>query len=399
MSHCPPFRILIAAFLLAWMGSAPAQEQVSGFRTESLAAIDAAINQAIDEHCCPGAAFYLEHGKVSYQKVYGKRALVPASEEMTEDTIFDAASLTKVLATTPSIMQLIEQSKIELDAPVCRYLPEFTGPGRENITVRHLLTHTSGLPGGLPPLPPWTGREKALTLACTVRLQSTPGTAFRYSDINFILLGELVRTVSGESLDVYCKTHVFEPLQMKDTGFLPAEALRARIAPTETDAEGKMLRGIVHDPTSRRMGGVAGHAGLFTTVSDVSRYARMLLGRGELDGVRILQPETVDLMTHVQSLSGVPDRRGLGWDIDSPYAGPRGTHFPIGSYGHTGWTGGALWIDPFSKTFMIFLTNRNHPDGKGNVISLWKRLGTLSAEAIQDFDFSQVPGALPKRGE
>jgi CubicO group peptidase (beta-lactamase class C family) len=155
-----------------------------------------------------------------------------------------------------------------------------------------------------------------------------------------------------------------------------------------------MLRGVVHDPTARRMDGVAGHAGLFTTAPDLARYARMMLAEGELDGVRIFKPETVRLMTTVQSPPGVPERRGLGWDIDSPYAGPRGAHFPIGSYGHTGWTGGAIWIDPYSKTFMIFLTNRNHPDGSGNVVPIWRKLGTLSAEAITDFDFEHVPDAV-----
>lgn len=314
---------------------------------------------------------------------------------MSEDTIFDAASLTKVMAATPAIMKLIEQGKVELDAPVSRYLPEFAAHGKEAVTVRHLLTHTSGLPPGLPPNPPWSGRDEALTLAEESHLAEAPGSAFRYSDINFILLGEIVRKVSGRGLNEFCADEIYRPLSMKDTGFLPVESLRLRIAPTERAEDGTFLRGIVHDPTARRMGGVAGHAGLFTTASDVAKFARMMLGRGTADGIRIFESSTVNLMTTVQTPPGVNDRRGLGWDIDSPYAGPRGERFLIGSYGHTGWTGGALWIDPFSGTFMIFLTNRNHPDGKGNVVGLWSQLGTLSAEAVPDFDFEHVSGALP----
>ncbi len=362
---------------------------------DKLNALDTAISQAIDEKRCPGAVFHLEHEGASYQKAFGNRALLPEREPMPEDTIFDAASLTKVIATTSAVIKLIEQGKVELDSPASRYLPEFRGSDKESITVRQLFTHTSGLRPDLPLTTPWSGHEAAMKLLAAEPVTKPPGTFFRYSDINFISLGEIVSRVSGQPLERFVAEQIFEPLKMADTGYLPKPELKPRIAPTEQTGDLGILRGIVHDPTARRMGGVAGHAGLFTTVADVSRFARMLLNGGELDGVRIFTPAAVHLMTTVQSPAGVPSRRGLGWDIDSPYARPRGEHFPIGSYGHTGWTGGALWIDPYSKSFMIFLSNRNHPDGKGNVVSLWYKLGTLAADAIGGFDFAHVPGALP----
>jgi CubicO group peptidase (beta-lactamase class C family) len=179
---------------------------------------------------------------------------------------------------------------------------------------------------------------------------------------------------------------------MKDTGYLPPAKKLPRIAPTEV-VDGKPWRGVVHDPTARHMGGVAGHAGLFITAPDMARYARMLLNQGKLDRVRLFEPETVKLMTTVQTPPDISAKRGLGWDIDSPYAGPRGNLFPVGSYGHTGWTGGSLWIDPYSKTFVIFLSNRNHPTEAGNVLPLRHQLGTLAAEAVADCDISKPFGS------
>jgi len=364
------------------------------FRADKLAEMDAAIETAITSHKCPGGVLWLERNGTAYHKAYGSRALVSARETMTEDTVFDMASLTKVVATTPAVMLLIERGKINLDAPVKTYLPEFTGDGRELVTVRELLTHTSGLPPDIETKTDWHGQAAAIQKACAEKLQSKPGTVFKYSDINFFLLGEIVQRVSKTPLETFVQREIFDPLKMKDTGFLPLENMRiklSRIAPTEV-VNGQPWRGIVHDPTARKMGGVAGHAGLFSTASDLARYARMMLHLGELDGVRIFKPETVRLMTSMQMPPGVNVLHGLGWDIDSPYAGPRGRLFPIGSYGHTGWTGGSIWIDPFSKTFVIFLSNRNHPTEAGNVIALRRRLGTLAAEAVSDFDFSRVSG-------
>ena len=376
----------------------PARPVAAPFRPEKLAEMDTAINDAIADRKCPGGVLWLEHRGVVYHKAYGKRALVPSVEDMTEDTIFDAASLTKVIATTPAVMLLVERGQVKLDAPVMTYIPEFTGDGRDAITVRELMTHTSGLPPDIETKSDWQGEATAIQKACAAKLMATPGTVERYSDINFFMLGEIVQRVSGLPLEKFVKREIYKPLHMVDTGYLPPASKMRRIAPTEV-VNGRPWRGEVHDPTARHMGGVAGHAGLFITAADVARYARMLLNDGTLDGVRIFKPETVRLMTSVQTPPAISGRRGLGWDIDSPYSGPRGRLFPIGSYGHTGWTGGSLWIDPFSQTFVIFLSNRNHPDESGNVLPLRRKLGTLAAEAITDFDFTNVPGALPAWGE
>ncbi|MEA2328340.1 MAG: hypothetical protein QOE68_3299, partial [Thermoanaerobaculia bacterium] len=361
---------------------------------ERLREIDRTIETSIAGHKLPGGVFHLERGDSIYEKAYGNRALVPAVEKMTDDTIFDAASLTKVVATTPSIWLLIERGKIELDAPVSRYIPEFRGGWRDEITIRHLLTHTSGLRPDLDLSTPWSGYDTAIRMAIVEEPRQKPGYTFRYSDINFELLGEIVRRVSGDPLDVFAAREIFAPLGMKDSGFRsaggPPAALR-RIAPTEQMPEG-MLRGVVHDPTARRMGGVAGHAGLFTTVHDLSLYCRMLL-RG---GTPILKTETVNMLTSLATPPNVAVRRAGGFDLDSSFSRPRGEIFPLGSYGHTGFTGGMMWIDPFSKTFYIFLSNRVHPNGTGDVLRLQVALGTLAAEAAHVPRETPV-GALPIR--
>lgn len=363
-----------------------------GFHAAKLAELDAVITNAIAEGKLPGGVLWLEHRGAVYHKAYGHRALVPAPEPMTPDTIFDLASLTKVVACTPAVMWLVERGRLNLDDPVRRYLPEFTGGGREAVTIRHLLTHTAGLRPDISLKPDWSGYEAGLKLCLAETLTARPGERFIYSDTGPILLGEIVQRVTGRRLDEFLEAEVYRPLRMRDTGFNPPPGVRGRVAPTEVE-NGAPLRGVVHDPRARRLGGVAGHAGLFSTAADLARFARMMLNEGELDGVRIFRPETVRLMTQVQTPPGLP-RRGLGWDIDSAYAGPRGELFPIGSYGHTGWTGTSLWIDPFSQTFVIFLSNRNHPTESGNVSAVRRRLGTLAAQAVRDFNFSFVPGAL-----
>ncbi|HEX7190652.1 MAG TPA: exo-beta-N-acetylmuramidase NamZ domain-containing protein [Thermoanaerobaculia bacterium] len=336
--------------------------------------IDKAIDAAIADHKIPGGVIWVERGRNVYHHAYGHRAVEPREETMTEDTVFDAASLTKVTATTPAVWLLIERGKIGLDDPVSKYLPEFHGGWRDEVTIRHLLTHTSGLRPDLDLREPWSGYDTAMKMAFAEMPLNRPGYVFRYSDINFELLGEIVHRVSGVPLDVFADREVFKKLGMKDTTFHPSDP--ARVAPTEM-TEGVMLRGVVHDPTARRMGGVAGHAGLFTTAKDLAKYARMLL-RG---GSPIFKPETVKRMTSVISPPNVAVRRAGGFDLDSGYSRPRGDIFPIGSYGHTGFTGGFYWIDPYSRTFYIFLSNRVHPNGKGSVIALQRTLGTLVAEA------------------
>jgi uncharacterized protein YbbC (DUF1343 family)/CubicO group peptidase (beta-lactamase class C family) len=388
----------LAVCFCAILGAQFCGRAESPFRPEKLKEMDEAVRDAIRDHHCPGGVLWLEHGNAVYHQPYGDRALIPSVEPMTEDTIFDLASLTKVVACTPAVMLLVERGQLDLDARVQTYIPEFTGDGKEAITVRQLLLHLSGLRGDIETASDWHGQKAAIQKACAEKLVSAPGTAFRYSDINFFLLGEIVQRVSGTALEQFVAREIFFPLKMVDTGYLPGEDKLPRIAPTEVVA-GKAFRGIVHDPTARHMGGVAGHAGLFSTAADLARYGRMLLNRGELEGVRIFKPETVELMTSVQTPPGISARRGLGWDIDTGYSGPRGAVFPLGSYGHTGWTGTSIWIDPFSRTFVIFVSNRNHPDESGNVGSLRRVLGTLAAEAVPDFNFSYVPGALPALAE
>ena len=338
------------------------------------------ILQAVWDRVISGATWWVERGGVSAQGSYGFRMKVPEKDKVSDDTMFDVASLTKVVATTPSVMLLIEQGKVKLDAPVAAYLPEFTGQGREMITVRQLMTHTSGLKPSLPINPAWSGYETGIKLACETLPAKAPDVEFRYSDINFILLGEVVRRVSGEPLDVFATKHVFTPLGMKDTMFKPGASLIPRIAATEKDEHGVMLCGVVHDPTSRRMGGVAGHAGLFSTSADLARYARMILRDGELDGLRVLKLETVKQMIATHTPASLPDKRALGWDVDTRYSKPRGG-FPMGtSFGHTGFTGTCLWIDPSSQSFYVFLSSRLHETDKhSDHRKLYEKLGTEAA--------------------
>ncbi len=372
----------------------PAPRPTPAFRADKLDEIDRAVATRVAAGELPGANLWLEHRRTAHHGAFGSRALEPAREPMSEDTVFDAASLTKVIATTPCILRLVEAGRIGLEDPVARYLPAFAAHGKGGITLRHLLTHTSGLRPGLPSRGDWSGPGDALALACAETPAQAPGKQFVYSDINFIVLGELVRAVSGRGIDQAAREWIYGPLGMRDTGFLPLAAglPPSRIAPTERQPGGACLRGVVHDPTARRMGGVAGHAGVFTTAPDLARFCRMLLGGGELDGHRVLSPATVARMTSVQTPDGIP-ARGLGWDIDSPYAGPRGRHFPVGSYGHTGWTGTSVWIDPGSDTFVILLSNRNHPTEAGDVRNLRREVGTLAAEALADVAWPTPVGA------
>lgn len=360
-------------------------DAAAGLSEDRLAPIASLVEEAIRTGQCPGAVVLVGHqGKVVYRKEFGQKAVVPEKLPMTTDTIFDVASLTKVVATTTAVMQLAEQGKILLSAPVADYWPEFKTNGKEQITVRELLAHYSGLRPDLDLKPDWSGYETALKMIVAEQPIVPPGTRFIYSDINFEVLAELVRLVSGQPLDVYCAEHIFQPLGMKDTGFKPPTSLLHRIAPTQYQQgeTGKMLWGEVHDPTAFNMGGVAGHAGLFSTADDLAIFAQMLLEGGSYNGVRILSPLTVEKMTTPQTPPNKMVVRGLGWDLDSPFASNRGELFPVGSYGHTGFTGTSLWVDPVSKTYVIILSNRVHPDGKGDVGPLRAQIATLVGGAL-----------------
>jgi CubicO group peptidase (beta-lactamase class C family) len=366
------------------------------FDLEKLKSIGLVINKARNEKRLPGGVLWVERNDVHFTEAYGNASLEPIHSPAQPDTIYDAASLTKVVATTPAVLLLHERGKLSIDDPVKKYLPEFTGAGRDQVTLRHLLTHTSGLRPDIS-LAGWNGHAECIAKCVAEKLRSKPGEKFRYSDINFQLLDEIIRRVTNRRLDLFCEKEIFGPLKMIDTGYNPPVEKRNRVAPT-TVTNGKALQGIVHDPRARKTEGVAGHAGLFTTAPDLARYAKMLLQGGKLDGTRLFKPETVKLMTTVQTPPILSLRRGLGWDIDSGYSSPRGSVFPLGSYGHTGFTGTSIWIDPFSKTFVIFLCNRIHPIEKSPSVSPLRRvIGTLAAEAVKGFDFDHVAGALPAR--
>lgn len=348
------------------------------------APVDAIINQAVDTGLIPGGVLVIGHnGQVIYRKAYGSRALIPRREPMTIDTIFDAASLTKVIATTPSVMKLFEAGKIRLDDPVTKYLPEFQG-GKSDITIRLLMTHFSGLPPDLELVPRWSGYETGIQKALSTKPIAPPGARFIYSDINYILMGEIVRRLSGETLADFARQQIFIPLGMNETGFLPSAALRERIAPTEIDADtGQPFRGVVHDPTSRYMGGIAGHAGVFTTADDLATYAEMMLANGMgANGTRIFQPMTVTKFTEPATPPDQPILRALGWDMDSPYSSNRGELYPIGSFGHTGFTGTSMWMDQTTNSFVILLTNVVHPKRGKSLSSLRSRVATAVAASF-----------------
>ena len=372
----------------------------------ALARMDAVIAEEIAKQRLPGAVVLVgRKGRVIWQKTYGSRAVEPAREAMTADTIFDVASLTKVVATATSIMILVERGKLRLNDPVSLYIPELKGEGRESITIEQLLIHRSGYAPDFDLRERWTGYDEAIKRLIKEPLRNPPGTRFTYSDIGFIALGEVVKRVSGMPLDIFAKQNIFVPLHMRDTGFRPAAALRARIAPTEKrrgqlsylgdtnadlGAEGDLwLRGQVHDPTSYRMDGVAGHAGLFSTAKDLATYCQMILNGGELGRVRVLSALSVAEMTRPRLISNTGNTRGLGWDINSSFSTNRGELFPLGSFGHTGFTGTSIWLDPSSQMFVVFLSNRVHPDGKGDVGPLRGRVASIVAGSITDSSVAQ----------
>ena len=380
-----------------------------------LAAIDSVVEDAIARKELPGAVVLVGHkGKVIFRRAYGNRAIEPFAEPMTVDTIFDVASLTKVVATAPSILLLVEEGKLRLGDPVVRVIPEFAAGAaeREKITIEQLLTHRAGFAPD-DPLELYAGSPQEI-FAKKYRqpLQSSPGSRFVYSDVGYEVLGEIVRRVSGQTLDRFAAERIFKPLGMKDTRFqtLPLQGREgnaggldsgrdvSRIAPTE-QRNGRWMRGEVHDPRAYALGGVAGHAGLFSTAEDLARFCEMVLGGGRLGRARVLSPFSVEAMTHPVDY-GDGDLRGLGFDIDTAFSKYRGDLFPAGTFGHTGFTGTMLCADPSSETFVIFLSNRVHPDGKGDVMRLRALVSNVVAASVP-WDMRartrEVAGGLPRR--
>jgi len=363
--------------LLPLLLSVGAFSQDQPVKNSSFLVLDSVVEQAIQNHEVPGAVLLVGHdGHVIYRKAFGNSSLEPTRAPMAIDTIFDIASLTKVVATTTAVMQLVDQGRVRLNDPVVKYIPEFGQNDKSDITVRDLLTHHSGLAPDLDLVHPWTGRDVAFQMAFASMPIAPPGARFVYSDVNFIVLGALVERVSGISLDSYCAQDIFVPLGMSHTRFRPPAEWLRQIAPTEYDEHGQMLHGVVHDPTARRMGGVAGHAGVFSAADDLAKFAQFLL-----DGGPVLSPLAIQKMTSPQQPPTSPAIRGFGWDIDSPLSSNRGELLPVGSFGHTGFTGTSLWIDPSTRTYIILLTNAVHPRG-GKAISLRAKVATAVAAAI-----------------
>lgn len=348
-------RALLAIAAFAFAGLALAAEDGA-----NLDWIAAAANEEVRLQHIPGAVVLVgTSAGVIYRRAFGYRTLRPRPVPMDEDTVFDLASLTKVVATTPAVLKLVEEGRLRLDAPASIYWPQFGRRGKQAITIRQLLLHYSGLRAGLDLRTPWSGYEAAMQRIVDERPAAAPGSRYLYSDINFVVLGEIVRRVSGMPLDEYCRTRIFEPLGMRATSYRPAFD-RARIAPTQ-DLPGAVHWGEVHDAMARWMGGVAGNAGVFSTVDDLARFARMVL----TGGGPLLSPATVSEML----ANSAPGARAhaLGWEL----GGPQGLAlFPEGTLGHLGYTGTLIWIDPRRDLFAVVLTNRVYPDGKGDAAPL-----------------------------
>jgi len=378
-------------------------------QTYDFSAIDMQMQQGLKDKLLPGGVVAIgSNGHIVYEKAYGNRAEDPSIEAMTEDTIFDMASLSKCMSTSVAIMQLYEQGKLQFDDPVVKYLPAFAAAGKSNITIRQLLTHYSGLSEDVSLKDAWSGKAEGVKRAMESIPYGPPGRTFKYSDINFITLGAIVEKISGEPLDVYAAKHIFAPMAMKDTAYLtphcshlyrePAPAncatakanpiLLKRIAPTAHNDDkpmddDRMLRGEVHDPTTRRMGGVAGHAGVFSTIADTSIFAQELLNRlAGRPSTFPLKQNTLQLMCQPEQPAGAKALRGFGWDIDSPYSRPRGDIYPVGSFGHTGFTGTSIWMDPRSDSYVILLANAVHPRGRKAITPLRGKIATAAAHAL-----------------
>ncbi len=352
-----------------------------GMSAKRLGQVDQVVREAIRQGKTPGAIVLVaRQGKIVYEKAFGQRSLLPEPENMTLDTIFDMASLTKLMATATSIMILVEEGKVCLSDPVADYLPDFSQHGKGTITLLQLLTHYSGLRPDLDLDRPWNGYQTALKKAYQEKLVANPDETFIYSDINYLVLAEVLRQVTDQFLSQFAQERIFRPLGMKQTSFSP-KGNGKPVSPTEF-RDGEMIIGEVHDSTAHRMGGAAGHAGLFSTARDTAIFSQMILNGGIYDDVRILSPLSVLRMATPQSPPQASEWRGLGFDIRTPFSTTRGDLFPVGSFGHTGFTGTSLWIDPMSQAFVILLTNRLHPDGKGNVTALRRKVASVVAASI-----------------
>jgi uncharacterized protein YbbC (DUF1343 family)/CubicO group peptidase (beta-lactamase class C family) len=394
--------VLVCSFAISLVAQLPfARPAAVAISEPQLANMNSVIAEAISQHKLPGAVVLVgRKGRVVWRKAYGDRAVEPAREPMTTNTVFDLASLTKVVATATSIMILVERGKVRLSDPLSTFIPEIKSEGRDRITIELLLTHRAGYAPDFDLRQRWTGYDEAIQRLIAEPLRNPPGARFVYSDIGYIALGEVVKRASGMPLDEFARRNIFAPLRMMDTSFRPRPGLQARLAPTEKrrgqmsylgdtpqndapDAE-KWLRGEVHDPTAYRMQGVAGHAGLFSTADDLAVYAQMILNGGIYRGVRILSPLSVAEMTRPRLVTETGNTRAVGWDVNTSFSSNRGDSFPLGSFGHTGFTGTSIWIDPATNMFVIFLSNRVHPNGNGDVGPLRGKVATIVGASVTD---------------
>lgn len=376
--------LLLQAWSIDLPASPPKLAHVSpesaGMSSKRLAHIDEIVAEGLLKgEMCGCVVVVGRRSGIVFEKAYGDRQVIPVREPMTIDSVFDLASLTKPIATGTSLMTLVEEGKVRLEEPVAKYIPEFGVNGKEGITLVHLLTHQAGLIPDTDIAEYGNGSEKAIRRALATTPTAPPGTKFVYSDVGPIIVAELIRRLSGEDIHTYSQGRIFQPLGMTDTGYNPGPELRIRAVVTE-QREGHWMKGEVHDPRAYLMNGIAGHAGLFSTAEDLAIFATMMLGRGEYRGVRILSPETVDLMTKpVQTSEGF---RSISWDSRSSYSSNRGDLCTPLAFGHGGFTGTVIWIDPGQDLYYIFLSSRLHPDGKGTVNPLAGRIGTIAAAAI-----------------
>jgi CubicO group peptidase (beta-lactamase class C family) len=348
-----------------------------------LKSVDALINDAVEKKQLPGAVLLVGKGDdVVYRKAYGNRAVEPSIEPMTEDTIFDLASMSKCIGTATSVMILVERGKIDVHAPVAKYLPAFGTKGKDKVTVEQLLLHRGGLVADNSLKDYTDDPAESMAKILDLPLKYEPGKDFIYSDMCYATLGELVHVISGKPLNVFAQEEIFKPLGMKDTTYLPPKDWSPRIAPTEKSG-GVFLRGTVHDPRAQKLGGFAGHAGVFSTADDVSRYCRMLLHKGQLDGQRILKAATIEEMTESRCMEGGKNCRTYGFDSNSGFSSCRGDRFAVGTtFGHTGFTGTMFWVDPPNNCYFILLANSVHPNGKGSMRALRKAVATVVGEAL-----------------
>jgi CubicO group peptidase (beta-lactamase class C family) len=390
-------RILIACLCLSfnsWLLAADLPQVTpadAGLQADKLDQMDNLIATAIAEKKMPGCVVLIGRPMgIALLKAYGDKRVEPDHEPMTDDTVFDLASLTKPIATATSVMKLVEQGKLVIDDPVSRHLPDFAVEGKQAITIRDLLVHRSGLIPDNAIADYQDGPIKAKERLLALKPTAAVGTKFMYSDVNFMVLGEVVAKVSGMPLNEFARDQIFSPLEMTETTYLPPPALRQRAAPTEK-RNGEWMQGEVHDPRAYKLEGVAGHAGLFSTARDLARYATDALAGIDSDSSRILKQKTWQAMTSRQSIIGTDqkgqptdDIRGLGWDMQSRYSSNRGKKFSDRAFGHGGFTGTAIWIDPETKLYVIFLSNRVHPNGKGLVNPLAGKIGEIAVEALME---------------